>query len=180
MAAMVGWIGGLVLYEPSILAGQEPANAQIFARLERLIEGDICKVAPVTFFREVLKVPESQNEDLRAHRAWPGCGGTHCGARRPVGHPLQVEPGPLQRNPDVDAARAGWRQPHVPERRRQAFGDRPAQEPGPRHARPAARGDGSYPRGVRRGGAVFRPGASNVMVRQARGLWAQPHRTRAG
>ena len=61
----------LVLYEPPLPVGTEIVSAATRERLETQIARGERGDALVTFFREVLGVPEPQLEAMRAHPAWP-------------------------------------------------------------------------------------------------------------
>lgn len=77
----------IVLYEPPIPLGQEIVPARTRARLEMLIEQNQREAALLTFFREVVGVPEPQLEGMRAHPAWPG----RVAAAHTVARELRIE-----------------------------------------------------------------------------------------
>lgn len=62
----------LVLYEPPLVIGPEIVPAALRAELERLVAQNEREAALLTFFREVVRVPEPQLELMKTHPAWPG------------------------------------------------------------------------------------------------------------
>lgn len=62
----------LILYEPPIPVGLEIVRPEMRARLDGLIERNEREAALLLFFREIVGVPESQIEVMRAHPGWPG------------------------------------------------------------------------------------------------------------
>lgn len=62
----------LVLYEPPIPVGVQITPAGTRAKIETLIERGEREEALLTFFREVVRVPENQLEKMKLHPAWQG------------------------------------------------------------------------------------------------------------
>lgn len=62
----------LVLYEPPIPTGLEIVPAQTRTKIYTLIERNEREAALLTFFREVVRVPQHQLEQMPTHPAWPG------------------------------------------------------------------------------------------------------------
>ncbi|HEX6133823.1 MAG TPA: alpha/beta hydrolase [Longimicrobiales bacterium] len=58
----------LILYEPPII---EPPPAQLLSRLDGLVARNEREEALLTFFREVVRVPEPQLDAMRSSPAWP-------------------------------------------------------------------------------------------------------------
>jgi pimeloyl-ACP methyl ester carboxylesterase len=65
-------LGTLMLYEPPLPGGEDIVPPETLARLDGMIERDEREDALVTFFREVVGVPEAQLDAVRSHPAWPG------------------------------------------------------------------------------------------------------------
>jgi pimeloyl-ACP methyl ester carboxylesterase len=62
----------LVLYEPPIPVGPEIVPEETRTKLDALIARNYREEVLLTFFREVVRVPETQLDIMRAHPAWPG------------------------------------------------------------------------------------------------------------
>jgi len=62
----------LVLYEPPLPLGPEIVSPEVRETLDRLIEQDEREAALLTFFREVVRLPEPQLEVMRTQPAWAG------------------------------------------------------------------------------------------------------------
>jgi pimeloyl-ACP methyl ester carboxylesterase len=71
-AARTTRVRRLVLYEPPLPTGVEIVPAATRERIEAHLARGEREAALLTFFREVVQVPEPQLEMLRAHPAWPG------------------------------------------------------------------------------------------------------------
>lgn len=61
----------LMLYEPPLPGGEEIVPAETLARLDEMIARDEREEALITFFHEVVGVPEAQLGAVRSHPAWP-------------------------------------------------------------------------------------------------------------
>jgi pimeloyl-ACP methyl ester carboxylesterase len=62
----------LVLYEPPLPVGADMVAPGILDAIEKLIEQGERETALLTFFRDVVRVPEHQLEVMRSHPAWAG------------------------------------------------------------------------------------------------------------
>jgi pimeloyl-ACP methyl ester carboxylesterase len=62
----------LILYEPPLPGGEQIVPPETLARLDGMIARGEREAALITFFREVVGVPESQMDAVRSHPAWPG------------------------------------------------------------------------------------------------------------
>ena len=62
----------LMLYEPPLPGGDEIVPPETLARLDGMIARGEREAALITFFREVVGVPETQLDAVRSHPAWPG------------------------------------------------------------------------------------------------------------
>lgn len=69
-AALLLNVTALVLYEPPLPVGPRIAPTEILTRLDDLIARDRREEAVVMFFREIVDVPESQLDLMRAQPAW--------------------------------------------------------------------------------------------------------------
>jgi len=61
----------LILYEPPLPVGVEIVPPAVRETLDRLLEDGDREAAVLTFFREVVRLPEAQLELLRGHQTWP-------------------------------------------------------------------------------------------------------------
>jgi pimeloyl-ACP methyl ester carboxylesterase len=65
-------IARMVLYEPPVPVGPPVVPAEVREELEARIARGEREAALLTFFRDVVRVPEAHLEALKAHPAWPG------------------------------------------------------------------------------------------------------------
>ena len=77
----------LILYEPPIPVGSPIVSADTRATIEAQLGRDEREAALLTFFREVVGVPEGQLEGMREHPAWPG----RVAAAHTVARELRIE-----------------------------------------------------------------------------------------
>ena len=98
-ALLLTTIDSLVLYEPPLPIAAPIVPAEVRDELDRLLEQGEREAALVTFFRSVVRAPESQIDVLRASPAWPA----RVAAAHTISREIRLE---SQYRPDLDRLRA--------------------------------------------------------------------------